>query len=186
VVDVRDRATHAAGHLPGTVGVEYSDQFTTYVGWLAPWGAELVLLADSRDDLRDATHDLAGIGIEGVGVHVLTPGERLDAQFRRTDWLAYRDTNQLDAAGARTVVDVRQRDEWSAGHLPGAVHVPVQDVERSAPSLPEGELWVHCKSGYRAGIAASLLHRLGRDVVHVDDAWERVGELAIETTPAAA
>jgi hydroxyacylglutathione hydrolase len=186
VVDLRERAAHARGHLLGVVGVEYSDQFATYVGWLVPWGAELVLLADSRADLRDATRDLAGIGIEGVGVHVLDPGQQLDARFRRADWATYRDVSELDPAGARTVVDVRQRDEWSAGHLPGAVHVPVQDVERTATSLPDGELWVHCKSGYRAGIAASLLHRLGRDVVHVDDAWERVGELAIETTPAAA
>ena len=38
---------------------------------------------------------------------------------------------------------------------------------------------MHCRSGYRAGIAASLLHRMGRSVVHVDDDWERVGELAI-------
>ena len=82
------------------------------------------------------------------------------------------------------VVDVRQSDEWAEGHLLGAVHVPIQDLERAA--LPDGELWVHCKSGYRAGIAASLLHRLGRDVVHVDDAWERVGELALPTIPAAA
>ena len=42
---------------------------------------------------------------------------------------------------------------------------------------------MHCQSGYRAGIAASLLHRMGRDVVHVDDSWDRVRELAIQTTP---
>ena len=185
VVDLRDRDAHAQGHLPGAVGVEYGDQFATYVGWLVPWGDELVLLADSRADLRDATRDLAGIGIEGVGVHVLDPARRLDARFRRADWADYRAASE-DATDRPVVVDVRQRDEWAAGHLPGAVHVPVQDVERTAPSLPSGELWVHCKSGYRAGIAASLLHRLGRDVVHVDDSWDRLPDLHIETIPAAA
>jgi rhodanese-related sulfurtransferase len=45
---------------------------------------------------------------------------------------------------------------------------------------------VHCRSGYRAGIAASILQRMGRSVVHVDDDWDRVGELSIPTTGLAA
>jgi hydroxyacylglutathione hydrolase len=110
-------------------------------------------------------------------------------RYRRADWAAYRQARATSlAAGTRrlVVVDVRQIDEWRDGHLPGAIHLPVHEVERAGRRLPPGELWVHCRSGYRAGIAASLLHRAGRDVVHVDDAWERVGELQIQTTPAAA
>jgi hydroxyacylglutathione hydrolase len=180
VVDVRDRATHADGHLPGTVGVEYSDQFATYVGWLVPWGAELLLLTDRPDPLPAAVRDLAGIGIEDVGVHTLEPGERLEATYRRADWAAY-----AADESPKVVVDVRQRDEYAEGHLPGAINLPVQDVDGSAAALPTGELWVHCRSGYRAGIAASLLHRHDRPVVHLDDQWVRVAELGLETTRAA-
>jgi len=182
VVDVRERAAHAAGHLAGTVGVEYSDQLATYVGWLVPWGAELLLLSDRPEQLEPATRDLAGIGIEGVGVHQLDPGRPLEATYRRADWPAYAEER---ARTTPVVVDVRQRDEYAEGHLPGAIHVPVQDVERSAASLPPGELWVHCKSGYRAGIAASLLHRHDRQVVHLDDQWVRVAELGLPVTRAA-
>ncbi|GAB3767606.1 glyoxylase-like metal-dependent hydrolase (beta-lactamase superfamily II)/rhodanese-related sulfurtransferase [Nocardioides ginsengisegetis] len=176
VVDLRDRADFAAGHLTDTVGVEYSTQFATYVGWLAPWEHELVLLTDRLPDLAPAIRDLAAIGIEGVGIHVLGDDAPLESSFARTDWAGFR-----SHPGGRVVVDVRQRDEWEAGRLPGAVHVPVQDVADRAGELPAGELWVHCRSGYRAGIAASLLHRLGRRVVHVDDAWDRVSELDIPT-----
>jgi len=156
--------------------VEYGTQFATYVGWLVPWQDDIVLLTDSPVLLEPAVRDLARIGIEGVGTHVLDAEQPLLASLRRTDWAGFHAT-----AGPRVVVDVRQRDEYDAGHLPGAVHLPVQDVERLGAALPAGELWVHCRSGYRAGIAASLLHRMGRDVVHVDDAWERVAELAIPT-----
>lgn len=179
VVDLRDRARHAAGHLPGTLGVEYSDQFATYVGWVVPWGSHLLLLADDPDQLEPAVRDLARIGIEGVGVHVLEAEPR-GASYRRADWAAY-----AAEPGPKVVVDVRQRDEHEAEHLPGALHVPVQDVERAADDLPPGPLWVHCRSGYRAGIAASLLHRRDRDVVHLDDHWVRVVELGIPTTRAA-
>lgn len=142
-----------------------------------PWREELVLLTDTTREVAPALRDLAGIGIEGVGTHVLDTSASLPASYRRTDWPGFRDT-----AGPRVVVDVRQRDEFEDGHLPGAIHLPVQDVEVRLASLPPGELWVHCRSGYRAGIAASLLERAGRRVVHVDDDWARVGELSIPTT----
>jgi hydroxyacylglutathione hydrolase len=203
VVDLRDRAAFARGHVPGTVSVEYGAQFATYVGWLVPWGDDIVLLTDSPDVLEPALRDLARIGIDGVAAHVLAdgtedgtgdgrderPAPALTGRYRRGDWAAYRQARATSAAtGSRrpVVVDVRQVDEWRDGHLPGAIHLPVHEIERYGHRLPPGELWVHCRSGYRAGIAASLLHRAGRDVVHVDDAWERVGQLRIETTPAAA
>ena len=179
VIDTRDRVAHAKGHLRGSAGFELGDQFATYVGWLVPWGEDIVLLADDAASLEVATRQLAGIGI-GAGVHVLGRHARLDSSFRRADW------SDFALADRATVVDVRQHDEWAAGHLPGAIHVPIQDVLSAIPALPDGELWVHCRSGYRAGIAASLLHRGGRSVVHVDDAWERVAELAIPTIPTAA
>jgi glyoxylase-like metal-dependent hydrolase (beta-lactamase superfamily II)/rhodanese-related sulfurtransferase len=183
VIDLRRRETYAGNHLAGSVSVEYGDQFATYVGWLVPWQDDIVLLTDSPELLEPALRDLAAIGIEGVGTHVLSAEERLPASYRRTDWEGFR---TADRAIGRVVVDVRQEHEWAQGHLPGAVHLALQDVETLAHTLPPGELWVHCQSGYRAGIAASLLHRLGRSVVHVDDTWDRVGELAIPTTGIAA
>ena len=181
VVDLRTRAAFATGHVPGSVNVEYSTQFATYVGWLVPWGDDLVLLHDSPADVGSALHDLAAIGIDGAGTHHVNHSRPLTASYRRADWAEFRAD-----AGPRVVVDVRERDEYDDGHLPGALHLAVHEVDTGLHLLPPGELWVHCRSGYRAGIAASLLHRAGRSVVHVDDAWERVAELAIPTVHAAA
>ena len=114
----------------GAVSVEYSQQFATYVGWLVPWGEELIVTSDHLPDLAPALRDLASIGIEGVGTHVSDPVVA-EAAYRRTDWTDFR-----SSPGERVVVDVRQRDEFEAGHLPGALHVPVQDVELRAAELP--------------------------------------------------
>jgi rhodanese-related sulfurtransferase len=67
------------------------------------------------------------------------------------------------------VLDVRRDDEWKAGHLPGATHLPLPDVLDHAANLPDRQLWVHCAAGYRASIAASLLHRAGHRVVLIND-----------------
>jgi rhodanese-related sulfurtransferase len=196
VIDLRARGAFAAAHVPGTVSIEYDDRFATQVGWLVPWGDDIVLLTDTPEVLEPALRQLAALGIDDVGTHLLgaddatatagTPS--LSAQYRRADWAAFRDASRIGAVTRRrpVVVDVRQLDEWRDGHLPGALHLPLHELEQSIHRLPPGELWVYCRSGYRAGIAASLLHRAGRHVVHLDDRWDRVGELHIEVVPAAA
>lgn len=177
VVDLRSRRAFADGHLPGTVSVEYSTQLATYVGWLVPWRDDVVLIADSAEVIDAAIADLAGIGIEGVMAHRLRARDVLPASYRVARWTDF--VRPVGPAAARVVVDVRQADEYAEGHLPGAVNLPVQDVASAVATLPPGELWVHCRSGYRAGIAASVLHRADRTVVHVDDSWESAVEAGV-------
>jgi rhodanese-related sulfurtransferase len=51
------------------------------------------------------------------------------------------------------------------------VHIPLHDLDARLDEVPDGEVWVHCASGYRAAIAASLLDRAGVTVVAIDDEW---------------
>lgn len=67
------------------------------------------------------------------------------------------------------VLDVRRRLEWEAGHIEGAVHMPLHDLPGRLDEIPPGEVWVHCHTGYRSTVAASLLAARGRDVVSIDD-----------------
>jgi rhodanese-related sulfurtransferase len=73
------------------------------------------------------------------------------------------------APGRPVVVDVRRRLEWEDGHVAGAIHIPFSDLADRLGDVPPGEVWVHCQSGYRAMIAASLLCADGRQVVSVND-----------------
>lgn len=69
----------------------------------------------------------------------------------------------IDAGGV-TIVDVRRRDEFDAGHISGAVLVPVESITSQAPSaLPDKNavLLIYCRSGNRSATAAQRLHKLG-------------------------
>jgi hydroxyacylglutathione hydrolase len=83
------------------------------------------------------------------------------------------------ADGTTTIVDVRGRTEWDAGHISGAVHVPLGDLRQRVHELPSAPLLVHCQSGVRSAVATSLLHRLGRtDAVNIAGgfaAWSAAG-----------
>ena len=52
------------------------------------------------------------------------------------------------------------------------MHIPFYELEGREAEVPNGEVWVHCKSGYRASIGASLMDCAGRHVVHIDDDWD--------------
>lgn len=86
-----------------------------------------------------------------------------------------------EIADDAVVLDVREDDEWQAGHAPGAVHLPLGDIPTRLGELPEtdGTLPVICRSGGRSGRAVAWLVQQGFDVVNVDGgmrAWSGAGK----------
>ncbi len=66
-------------------------------------------------------------------------------------------------AGA-TILDVREQDEWDAGHLAGSVHLPLSELRERLDEVPAADsLLVVCRSGARSDMVASHLDRGGRD-----------------------
>ena len=82
------------------------------------------------------------------------------------------------------ILDVRERPEWDAGHIPGSVFTAWHDIEALPDGLdPERPIAVVCASGQRAAVAASLVLRAGaREVIHVVEGgvpkWGRLGHPA--------
>ena len=173
VVDLRDRIAFAAGHVPGTFSIPLDQRFATYLGWLIPWGTPLTLLGDSPEQIAWAQRELARIGIDrlaaaATGRPETWAGERGVASIRLAkfgDLAAAMDAGN----GPPVVLDVRRRLEWAESHIAGAVHIPLHELAGKIAELPPGEVWVHCESGYRSTVAASMLAARGRRVVGIDD-----------------
>lgn len=77
------------------------------------------------------------------------------------------EARRLVEAGAR-LVDVRTPQEFAAGHIPRAINIPVQELERRMGELTEKDrpIVVYCRSGIRSGSAARMLARAGYADVH--------------------
>jgi hydroxyacylglutathione hydrolase len=183
VVDLRQRRAFARSHLTGSISVELGDPFATYLAWTMPWGTPLTLVGESPGQVAAAQLQLTRVGIDRL--EAAAAGATGDLADGRLSSYKVRDFPALAAArgnGGQVVLDVRRPDEWRAGHLAGAVHIPFWDLEQRAGEIPAGTVWVHCASGFRAAIGASLLHRAGRQVVHVDDDWDRVAPLGLPVT----
>lgn len=183
VVDLRNRTAFAAGHLAGTRGFELSDSFVAYLGWLYDWGEPLTLIGESTDQIAEARRELVRIGIdelEGAAageVGSLSAG----AELRSYRVASFADLAEVVESADLTILDVRQQPEFESGHIPGAVNIPLHKLIERMSDVPEGEVWVHCASGYRSSIAASLIDRPGRTVVLVDDEYENAEKLQLTT-----
>jgi NADPH-dependent 2,4-dienoyl-CoA reductase/sulfur reductase-like enzyme/rhodanese-related sulfurtransferase len=70
-----------------------------------------------------------------------------------------------------TLVDVRSATEFSAGSIPGAINVPLDNLRDHHDELPAGPLIVHCQVGQRGHTAARLLTQLGHDVTNLDGGY---------------
>ncbi|MDQ0031325.1 MBL fold metallo-hydrolase [Arthrobacter bambusae] len=188
VVDLRNRVAFAASHLRGSVAFEYGtgSSFTSYLGWVLPWNQPLTLLG-AHDDVEKAIRDLARIGFDSPDAAVgqdpgaLAPSTSL-VQYPVTDWAGL----VRDRAPGETVLDVRRTEEFAASHVSRAMNVPLHELLRRMDELPNARIWVHCASGYRASVAASLLHRVGRDVVLIDAPFREAADAGVELRGAAA
>ncbi|WP_333890397.1 MBL fold metallo-hydrolase [Mycolicibacterium gadium] len=181
VVDLRHRTAFAAGHLAGTRGFELSDSFVAYLGWLYEWGEPLTLIGENVDQIAEARRELVRIGIDELdGAAVGEIGSlSAGADLRSYRVAAFDDLAEILESGDVTILDVRQQPEFESSHIPGAMNIPLHKLIERMSDLPEGEVWVHCASGYRSSIAASLIDRPGRTVVLVDDEYENAEKLGL-------
>lgn len=174
LVDLRHRTAFAAGHVPGTYNMGLDGQFSTYLGWLIPWGTPVTLLGETPEQVATAQRELVRIGIDRPAAAATgRPEDWTDGPLGTIPRATFADLAQVRHHREVAVLDVRRAGEWREGHLVGAVHVPVHDILRRLDEVPEGEVWVHCASGYRASIVTSILAAHGRTVVHVDDDFTR-------------
>lgn len=183
VVDLRHRRAFATGHLSGSLGFELSGSFVTYLGWLYSWGAPLTLIGESSDQIAAAQRELVRIGVDDItGAAVGDPRDWTAHAVRSYRVATFEDLAQAMDAGDVAVLDVRQTPEFGEGHVRGAVNVPLHELTERIDEVPRAAVWVHCASGYRSSIAASLLDAQGgRVVTLVDDDYDNAEKLGLTT-----
>ena len=183
VVDVRTELQFDEAHIPGAVSITARRAgFGSKLAWLAAPGQPLVLVGRDDEDALAAAVLAGAVGLRSIAGYLdggMTSWreERLPVDRIERMTVAELHERRDDVQ----VLDVRERDEWDAGHIPGSVHVPYHDLDAIPEGIdPDRPVAAICGSGQRSAVAASLLKRLGaRDVIHVVDGgvprWRREG-----------
>ncbi len=147
-------------------------------------------MVDHDQEPLEAVRQCARIGIETIDGVLAGGVEAWAASGRPLSRYPVSDVAGMEAAGrsgAVRLLDVRQRSEWDDGRVPGAVHIHVPELPRRVEELrPAGNLaagggepvYVYCRTGHRAAMAASIVDAAGLPAVLVDGGfpdWVELG-----------
>ena len=186
VVDTRPWSEFAVGFIPGTINIPLNKSFTTWAGWLVPYDRPFYLIVDdaSTRNIEEAVRDLAMIGLDQIaGFFGAAVIDGWTLEGRKLDTVPQMTSQELSKAlvgDSVSVVDVRGAAEWSIGHLPGVLNIPLGYLSERIDALPTGRpLVVQCQGGARSAIGASVLRASGvTNVVNLIGGfndWEAAG-----------
>jgi rhodanese-related sulfurtransferase len=171
ILDVRDAAEYAKGHLAGSINIGLSGQFATWAGTLLDRARPIVIIAEPARE-QEAALRLGRIGFDHVKGYLY---EGMQALAGRPDlvWETERMTaamvaEEMASPNPPVLLDVRNLREWTAKHIEGSVNVPLNQLQERIAEIPRNrQIIVHCAGGYRSSIAASILHQYG--ITHLNE-----------------
>lgn len=166
VLDVRPAAQFGNGHVPGAVNIGLGGQFASWAGTLIKRGTPILLVAEDREGVDEAVQRLARVGIErvkgflGGGMYAWDKAGQAVRMIPQMPVDELR--HQLDEGRPWQLLDVRRPNEYSGGHAPGFVSVPLPRLEEEVGKFdPERPIAVMCQGGYRSSAATSILAKHG-------------------------
>jgi len=166
-IDPRPPHLFGAGHRPGAFNVVGNDSFAVRIGATVAFGSPIVILTTDAEQAERLRGQLAVIGYDNVRGYA-SPDPAKSEEPLRIEQVDPRAAAARAAEGGALLLDVRERSEWDAGHAPGAVHIPYENLRERTHELPlDRPVLIYCASGIRSSLAASMLESSGRDVANV-------------------
>ncbi len=196
IVDVRPPSDFAASHIPGALSIALRPVFATWLGWLAEPARPLVIIRGREQDPTEIAWAAATVGFDrlageldggmaawnGGGAPATASGGT--ASVGMASLITATELASGPASSA-AVLDIRQRREFAAGHVPGAMNIELGSLAEELEKVPDGPLVVMCGHSERAMGAASILERAGRTGVSVldggPDDWAGAAGRPVET-----
>ncbi len=185
LIDARSEDAFDRAHVRGSYYAGDTPEFINWVGWLAPYDRQIILLLNEDDAFSALVTELSRIGLDDVagylqgGIDAWIESGRPVARLHTVSPLQLR--RRIEGGDDVNLVDVRTEAEWEDRHIPGSTNFFAGRIITGAP-LPagnQGELALTCATGFRSRVAASLLESQGVDnLVQLAggiEAWEESG-----------
>lgn len=174
VIDTRSMLAFGGGHVPGALNIAGLPELSIWAGWMLDPEKSLLLVLENDSDVEKVVPLFLRTGFtnfEGYLVGGMKAWDNAGLRLGEVDQMSVHEVNKRE--NDLQILDVRSPEEWKKGHIPGAKHIFLPDVEKKSRELSkERPVAVYCDSGYRASLAASILDSQGFDVHNVPGSWQ--------------
>ncbi|HXL55132.1 MAG TPA: rhodanese-like domain-containing protein, partial [Chitinophagaceae bacterium] len=184
VLDTRHATTFTQGFVPGSIFIGLEGRFAEWAGSLVPFDKDILLVTEEGKE-RESIVRLARVGFDRFKGYLSGGFDAWKKAEEPIDMIidVEPDEMMMDIPFDENlvVVDVRREPEFAEGQIKGAVNLPLNhlsDPGSMAVINNTDNLYIHCASGYRSVIAASLLKRQGiHNLRNVLGGWNKIQEL---------
>jgi rhodanese-related sulfurtransferase len=184
ILDTRHTDTFTEGFVPGAINIGLEGRFAEWAGSLLPFNAPILLVTEPGME-KESIIRLARVGFDKVIGHLAGGFEAWKNAGEEIDIIIDVEPDELmmDMPYDKNLVvmDVRRPAEFAEGHIKDAVNLPLNDLVDpvSMANIEEDQnVYVHCGSGYRSVIAASLMKRQGiHNIRNIAGGWNKIKEL---------
>lgn len=181
VLDTRPATVFTEGFIPGSVFIGLEGKFAEWAGSLLPFDKPLLLVTE-QDKEKETVVRLARVGFSKIEGYLKGGFGAWQKAGEKTDLIIDVEPDELAMDipfdEHLVVVDVRKEVEFADGHVKDAVNIPLGnmvDVASMANIEDNDNLYLHCGSGFRSVIAASLLKRQGiHNLRNVVGGWDKI------------
>ncbi len=189
LLDVRGKETFVKGFIPNAIFIGLQGSFAPWVGALIPDLKQPILLITEKGKEEEAVKRLARVGYDNVVGHLAGGFEAWVAAGKEVDTVETIDTDTFATRYNEDIklLDVRKPGEYDAAHVTTAQSFPLDFINKNMSEVDaENFYFLHCRSGYRSTIAASILRARGFDkLVNVQGKFTDIVAGPIPTVTAA-
>ncbi|RXK85866.1 MBL fold metallo-hydrolase [Filimonas effusa] len=181
ILDTRDPASFAKGHIPNSINIGIDGSFAPWVGALIPDIKQEILVVAETGREQEVITRLARVGYDQAVGYLVGGYENWIRAGKEVEHVTSVTVAQLTVQAAQqtlSFIDVRKRSEYDSEHLPDALNMPLDNINEHMQQLNRNHTYyVHCAGGYRSMIFISILQARGFfNLINVEGGFKALKE----------
>lgn len=186
VLDTRNPQLFSEGFIPNSINIGLDGQFAPWVGALLTDAKQKIIIIAETGREEESIKRLARVGYDNV-IGYLNSGFESWKESGKPVYTVNRISADEFAKmkdDGKVVIDIRRPGEYSSEHVEGAINIPLDFLNQEMAQFPKNQQFImHCQSGYRSIIAASILISRGyTDFLEVAGGYSAISKTEVPTT----
>lgn len=188
ILDVRDKTVFVQGFVPNSIFIGLDGSFAPWVGALIKDLMQPILIVAPVGKEEETVKRLARVGYDNAIGYLEGGFDAWKGSGAEYDEIETIDLSTLASIHKENtdiqIMDVRKPSEWSAEHIESSINIPLDFInEKMGEISKEEKYYMHCRSGYRSTVAASILKARGFDqLINVHGAFADMASAGLPTT----